>query len=168
MVKVRTIAKALLVIGLALTFMPGPAWSLSCMAPDLKQSYAGWAKSDTRFVIARGVLLPAAPLPEKRRNSVKEQENEFLQAVPYTFNGVLVGKNGNTPVSIAVTVEPRCLAVWCGGYPERGEEILYAFEVSSNGYRYSPSPCGGDAFSGDVTAHEKTVRQCMASGTCGG
>ena len=146
----------------------GQVYALSCLRPNLTDSYQRWSESETKYVVARGTLIPTDTLPAKRSNTVDEQHMEYLEAVQYRFSGVLIGKEMSTPVTIRMIVEPRCLAVWCGGYPEQEEEAIYAFEKTSDGYRFRPGPCGGDSFSGDVRAHEKFIRNCMKSGSCPG
>jgi len=161
--------KKLLFTGLAastLTIGTNPALALSCVQPNLASSFDRWAASGTHYVIGRGVLTPAEKLPAKRGNSIDEQHIASLKAVSYTFKGVFIGKTKSSSVSTRVTVEPACFAVWCGGYPEGGEEAIYAFEKTAGGYRFSPTPCGGDAFWGDTRAMEKQVRKCMKKGTC--
>ena len=162
----RAAAKWLLIVFVAFTALPGNAWALSCLAGSVERSYFHWSQSDAVYVIVRGKLKPLGEIPEKRTNTVEEQQIENLQAVPYIFKGVIIGKDHSSPVTVPVIVEPRCFAVWCGGYPYGRDEAVIALEKSEGGYFYRPTPCGGEAFYGDTLAHEEIVRNCMKNGNC--
>ncbi len=143
-----------------------PAFALSCIQPDLAGSYERWASSQSQYTIGRGVLKPLSALPAKRDNSVEERDNKSLEPIPYSFTGVLIGKNKSHRISTRVIVQPTCIAVWCGGYPQGNDEGIYAFEISRGNYLFRPSPRGGDAFYGDTTAQEQFIQACIKNGKC--
>ena len=122
----------------------GPAAALSCMRPEIANSFE-WA--DTRpesFVVALGRLVRSGADVPGEAPAQMGQLDRVPYSFPARFEGRLAGSNGFvTERSFDVTVEVDCFSVWCGG-ESLSEYGLYFFRRDgSDSYALEADPCGG-------------------------
>ena len=146
--------------------MAGGAQALSCMRPQIEQSFNWWADAEERYYIGVGTLTALEPLPnipDPGAMSFGGAEPRDLSA-PFRFEGYLIGGSGDMPLDTTITVEIGCAGPWCGGFPADGTHGLMPLEVKdARNLSLRMGACPGTIFDASV---EPTVRGCLAAGRC--
>lgn len=132
----------------------GPAAALTCMRPEIANSFE---RADTRpepFVIALGRLIRTGADVPGDVPTTGGQLDRMPYQFPARFEGRLAGANGfMTERGFDVTVEIGCISAWCGG-ESLSDYGLYFFRHDEQGrYALEANPCGGFLFE-NPTEHQ--------------
>ena len=154
----RKSAKAVLVLA-TVSISAAPVSALSCMRPNLAQSFNNYAQAEETYVIARGEIAFSEPVPK-----YKEGEPRKVDAV---LTGAFLGQQGLGKVQdIPLEIETDCAFVWCGNFPRPGTDLIAFIEKRNAGYHLSISPCPG-AFKTEPTEQEiRVLQRCLRRGEC--
>ena len=146
-------------LGAAVMMISGPALALSCMVPNFADTFNRLHDAPERYVMAVGMLSPRGELPL----SAPGEE----ASAPYDLKGRLIGVTGDVMVTIPLTVQTRCLAVWCGAFPVMEHPVAMFLERDGTDYTLTVGPCPGDLHSSPTEAQVDALRRCLAQGVCG-
>ena len=142
----------------------GQASALSCLRPDVAQSFTDAANADESYIVVLGRFdvppgaLPAPDLTDAEPEPVNVQamfRGRQLQA-DGTFAGAL---------SVPVTLAQQCAGPWCGQMAQ--DQRLLAFLVQSDeGLVLEVGPCPKWAFANPTEEMLDTVAACVTGGDC--
>lgn len=139
-----------------------PALALSCMQPDVANSYTWAAEAEAPYVVLLGEF--------QFRAGTKSRGNSDGQTVPPVvaqFSGRSLGDGGFTrPFSGAVTLAPACAGPWCAGLPEPGIGLAFAEVMADGTYQVALGPCGGRYFPGPRAGEAARVEACHRGERC--
>lgn len=150
---------------IALTCLNGPAFALSCMAPDVVTTYNEVAASDKRYVVVHGTLsFDEAKLPEVDLS--KQDQIPPHVDIKAQLKGRSLSKAGfNNDFDRPVILRALCYGPWCGR-PVSGINYLSFLEESDAGYVLSVTPCGDYDFAEPSDEMLDKVNQCFGGGSC--
>ncbi len=151
--------KSALAAILSLT-IAGQADALSCMAPDIVQSYKDHAEAAEAYVVVRGKFRFTPPKPQKLGNDAKEQ------TIKARFEGVaLSSKTFDTSFSRPLTITFGCAGPWCGGVTPDIEAIAFVQQTDS-GLHLDEGPCPWRVFYEPTKDQIDRLLYCHTSGIC--
>ena len=141
----------------------GQASALSCMRPDAVTSYQSAAGAEESYVVLWGdFTFEATEQPEVEDINAPEP----APAVVAGFEGRSIDAGGfGTEFTAPVTLEPSCLAAWCGGFPEPGTGLAFA-RIVEDRLVIDLGPCGGWFFQDPAPEDIARVEACNAGGAC--
>lgn len=135
------------------------ASALSCMKPNLAQSFNHYADAEETFVIAKGTIRYTEPVPKYKQGKPRSVRAEL--------SGGLLGLSGfGEDQSVPITVKTDCIHVWCGAMPRPNQEIITFLEKTPAGYVMTNGACPG-VFQPDPSDREiRIVQSCLKRGAC--
>lgn len=136
------------------------AGALSCMRPNLAETFNRLQASDDIYNIAVGTLRITGKIPpyvEGRPRSVSAE-----------FSGRFMGLNGlGKPQTRALTLKTHCVAHWCGGIPnDAGTEQLLFLRQSDNGPVLDFGACPEGNVSSVTQSRLDLLQSCLKRGEC--
>lgn len=144
----------------ALMLMAGPAFGLSCQAPNFGQSFNRAVAADEVYSLVYGQLREVAPIPEGVRGQPR--------TVPMQFVGKVMGANGFSETqTLSVTIETRCAGSWCGTIPTLEKPMLAFFEQREGGLVLTSHACTSDFHLNPSLGQVSAIRACMRAMDCG-
>ena len=155
---------------LALIFMGTAAQALSCLPPNMAESFQRFDAAEELYRVYQGrwqALEPRRAHPA----DLSHETTQSRQSIRYRFVGRSVGLDGVTGryQLLNVRVTPQCVGSWCGGYPNQAsQQIVFLHDVNQDGstLRFHPGPCGGAAFPA-TQDNLDTFISCLNRGPCG-
>ena len=112
-------AQGALTLG-ALLFSVQQAVALSCIPPNLAQTFNQLNEVPEPYALMIGNFEPTGPVPQAQPG--------VPMAVSYNFQGNQVGSGFVGPHHHwPVIVESKCLASWCGGLPQPRDTMMVFF-----------------------------------------
>ena len=151
---------ALLCTGLA-----APAWSLSCIRPDIVRTFEEARDSKAGFWIVRGRILADGPIAMPQPDAGGRYKDNSSASTPVRFKGAGLRPNGEfASFEMDITLTVSCFAHWCGS-PPLDTEVFAAIEVKDSGPELQVNACSGRVmpYSED---DEKRLLQCLSDGIC--
>lgn len=156
-----TVRTAALGLGL---LAAGPAAALSCLRPDVANAYRMAAEAEEAYVVLLGEFTFAPSQQPQTTGDINAPEP--APPVPAGFSGKSLSAEGfSRDFAGEVTLEPECLAAWCGGFPEPGEALAFVLKEGES-YRLVLGPCGGTHFPVPTPEQIARVEACHAGGDC--
>jgi len=150
--------KRLSTLALTLMLSASQASALSCMRPDVADTFKRIEAADARFV----VLLGSFEFPPQPRQPVSNEAQP--QQVQATFTGKGLGLDGFAPAAdLSVTLATSCSGPWCGTFPTPGRDALVFVEQTEAGYLLRLGACGGMMFGPEIAP---IVEACMRGEGC--
>lgn len=147
--------------------LPVEAFALSCMRPNVEQSFKFANKRPETFIVAHGHLKRVGP------NSAQPAERKVLgqKGTPYRFKaefrGKVAGHKGFGPTRILpVTVDVKCSGPWCGGDSLAKSGLYFLRKDNANAYTLEATACASYFFKKPSKADLQSVIGCF-SGGCG-
>lgn len=147
--------------------LPVEAFALSCMRPNVENSFKFANKRPEAFIIAYGQLKRVGP------NSVQPRKSKDLRqrGTPYRFKakfrGKVAGHKGfGSTRTLPVTVDVKCSGPWCGGDSLSKSGLYFLRKDSANAYTLEATACSSHFFPKPSKADLKSVIGCF-SGGCG-
>ena len=118
-----------------------PAHALSCLRPDIAQTFADLDAAPETYVMARGTItLDDGEVV--RPGYVEDAEDYDLAA---RFQGHVLTPDGpGEAVDSHLTVEVRCAGPWCGAPPEDASVLF--LETRDGALYFTANACPGNAF----------------------
>lgn len=148
---------------LAVVVLGSPALALSCLRPDVAQSFLNVQDADETYVIVHGILsFDQNLIPERDLSDPDVQDTRL----PARFEGTALSKSGfDTVFKRNITVTLQCFGPWCGGAASDAEYLAF---VEKNGADYVMriDPCGSFVFPEPTLKQIKQAEQCMAGRAC--
>lgn len=152
-----------LIFALAL-FAPIPALALSCFAPQIERSFAGYDAAEEEYLVVHGGLtLDLAKLPKGMTSDPAPPRMTHVAAQLAGY--ALTGAGFTVPFDHDVTLEVACIGPWCGG-AQTGKDILGFVRRGADGFALAIHPCGGAVFWEPEPAMLKRVQQCLTEKDC--
>lgn len=145
--------------------VPSAAAALSCIVPNMGRDFNQLADAPETYVVARGRLVPAGPVPEVSPD--RAQSNKVFQAL-YRFEGQHLGTvpRSDRALSVPVEVTVRCLGPWCAGFPAATDQAMF-LERTNGTYRVEIGPCPFGALAAPKPDQMAALRACLSAGRCG-
>lgn len=148
-------------MALALITAANPAFSLSCMRPDVVRMFEYARDSEDIYYVIKGRVTPkttyAVPKPENGKDNSAE--------TTVVIDGIGLGtRSFSVPVAIEAMVRLKCLSVWCAGPPPESE-LLMIVKKQNDALILDVGPCGGTAMPWSVDA-ENRLLECHRSDSC--
>ena len=146
---IRTLAFAAAIAALAT-----PALALSCLRPNVVQTYKRAAEAEESYSVVIGTIrFDESKLPKSVGND--SPPNTRIAA---RFQGKALTKSGfDMPFARNITLEVLCFGPWCGG----------AGSDEKTGYVMEADPCGGMLFQRPNERMLDQVERCFTGGRCG-
>ena len=167
------------VLALALTAVVAePVYALSCLRPNIARTFNRVAEAPDVYAMGLGRLeqtgpavnLPPPPPDNPPSTPGVEQPVEpfgIPQEVPARFAGGFYGLNGlGEDISVEVTVDVTCLAMWCGSFPASDEPVLVFLKQTEGPFRLESGPCEGDFRIAPTEQELSILQSCLAAGMC--
>ncbi len=142
-----------------------PAWSLSCLRPDIVRTFEMARDSDAGFWIVQGELLPNGPIatPTPDKDGRYKENASATTAATFTGKGLqLDGSYAAFSRKIDVTIQ--CFAHWCGAAP-LGTKVFAAIEVKDTGPELILDPCDSRVVPYSNEANQRLL-QCVQNNRC--
>lgn len=151
----------LFVLGVA---MCAPAFALSCLPPDVAQSYIRAAEATEPYIVVRGQLsFDPARLPS---TDMIPQRKPAHTLIPARLTGQALTRSGfDQAFDRAITLDVQCFGPWCASAVP-GIEYLGFLERRDGGYVLAVDPCGGMAHPEPTPAMLDQVLTCLQGGPC--
>jgi hypothetical protein len=151
----------LLALGCTLS---GPALALSCMPPDVVQSYIRAAEAVEPYIVVHGQLMfDEARLPS---TDMVPQTKPPHTLVPARLTGQALTHTGFDQLfNRDVTLDVQCFGPWCAAAVP-GIEYLGFLERRDGGYVLAIDPCGGMAHPEPRPEVLEKVLTCLQGGPC--
>jgi hypothetical protein len=152
-------------LAIALIFCASQASALSCMRPDVANSFQRFAAASESYVVLYGTfsfddrLLPRAPAG----NPNNTDPNTFITT---TFVGTSLSKAGFiNRFSRDITLNATCLGPWCSGMTPDVPIVAFV-QKGADEYTLTIGPCGGAAFSKPSPEVLQTLTSCINGKKC--
>lgn len=142
----------------------GPALALSCLPPDVVQSYIRAAGASEPYIVVHGQLrFDAARLPS---TDMVTQRKPPHTLIPARLTGQALTHSGfDQPFDRNISLDVQCFGPWCAAAVP-GIEYLGFLERRDEGYVLTVDPCGGMAHPEPTPAMLKKVLTCRQVGSC--
>ena len=159
--------KRIAVLGLAAVLGvvgSGPVWALSCLPPDVTDSYKTAAASEASYVVVHGHLRHDIRHVNQDSGDVNRPLEASFQA---RLSGNYLGKHGFTEAyALPVTVVLTCTAAWCGGLPKPGRVLAFVRQTQDGAQFLEIGPCGGTHFADPKPEHLQKIVACQMGKRC--
>ncbi|WP_317056770.1 hypothetical protein [Roseovarius rhodophyticola] len=151
-----------LMFGLAM-FIAGPALALSCVRPDVANTYKNAAEAEEIYVVVHGTLtfdqnrMPEYDLSDQNRPDT---------LIPARLEGVSLSREGFVaPFKRNISLLRQCIGPWCGGVAS-GVDYLVFLQKAGVDYVMVAGPCGSFAFPEPSQVQLDQARSCMRDEGC--
>lgn len=145
---------------LALVMLCGPAFALSCKAPNFGENFNDAAAAEEVYSLMYGRIQPAGPVPDYQEGKPRE--------VVVAFIGKQLGRTGfSETVTLPVTVKTECVSAWCGPIPPVDEQMLVFLEQVGADLVLTSQACPGSYHLNPSLGQISAVRACMSALECG-
>ena len=149
-------------LALALVLIAGQAQALSCLRPDVAESFNRANGIEEPVYILRGVLeFDPGLMPQ---GVVNEERNP--DPVPARFTGRGLTLDGFTArFERGVTLQPLCFGPWCGS-AEPGQDAIVFATVRGEDLVVEVNPCGGQIFYDPTEEMADVLTACLRGEAC--
>lgn len=145
---------------IALCALSTPASALSCMQPDIVNSYTRAADAAEAYVVVKGAFRFNAP---PRQPVDNDAQGQIVQA---RFEGVALGRSGFTiSYTRPVTLTLACAGPWCG-WVEPDTNAIAFLETRGTSLRLVEGPCPGQIFYDPTPEQTQRLLACHTRGIC--
>lgn len=143
-------------------FSAGPVFALSCVQPNVADSFREAVAASEDYVVVYGILKFDDRLkPEPDFSSIDAEGTK----IPARLEGKALNKSGfRADFMQDVTLDLACFGPWCGD-AKSGVKYLAFLRKSGSEYVFTADPCGSWAFQDASRAQLEQARQCMR-GNC--
>lgn len=143
---------------ISLVMLPGAAMALSCLAPDIRDSFHSADASEKSYIVVEGEFTLEDP------EFVAEPGKVNLTSG--SFKGRWLGSRGKSSrFEHPVTFEIGCVENTCGNiFP--GENLITFLRNEKDEYFVEVQPCGGSLFYGPSKPDKEALQQCLNGGNC--
>lgn len=151
--------KPILAAALSLS-LASQAQALSCIRPDIVQSYKDHAEATDSYVVVRGKFRFTPPKSRSDENNPKEQR------IKARFEGVALSQRRfDTSFSRPVDIIFGCAGPWCGSVIPDTEAIAFV-QQTDNGLVLDEGPCPWRVFYEPTKEQVDRLLSCHTSGIC--
>lgn len=154
-----------LLLVIALCWMAGPAMTLSCVSPDLAQTFARLHKEPETYVVVHGTLRfeqSHLPVTDWENQGATPQDTR----IPAKLTGRSLTREGFTaPFDRDITFNAVCFGPWCAS-AETGADLIAFVEYRGGEYVFTLDPCYSTGFFDPDDAMLKDAASCMRGGPC--
>ena len=143
---------------ITLVMLPGAAMALSCLPPDIRDSFHSANASEKSYIVVEGEFTLEDPgfvaVPGK------------LMLTSGSFKGRWLGSRGKSSrFAQPVTFEFECVEDTCGKILPR-ENLITFLRKEKEEYFVEVQPCGGSLFYGPSQPDKEAVQRCLNGGDC--
>lgn len=156
--------KVLVALVACLAFTP-PAWSLSCLRPDIVRTYEMARDAKAGFWIVLGEIVADGPIATPEPDAVGRFKENASASTSVAFAGLGMTADGSYKgFEQRITLTITCLAHWCGSVQDE-THVFAAIEVKDTGPELIIDPCSSRVvpFSEDG---EERLMACVRDGVC--
>lgn len=147
-----------------LVLFAAPAWSLSCVVPDIARDYQHAAEADETYIVVKGDLrFDARHLPKVDWEN--QMDTPQQTDIPARLTGHAMTLKGFAhPFDNEITLRVLCFGPWCGG---TGQGTHLAFiERTGSEHIMTVSPCPGMSYHTPTAEIEAQVLSCARGKGC--
>ena len=146
------------------------ASALSCLFPDIAQSYIWASEGEQPHGVFVGRFVPLDGLPTDPHVGDMSDPQAMDQTVEhmFRFKGVRIEPNRQAPLWADVRVQAQCFAHWCGSFREiAAEDLLAIIEMDEDGNptTLNLGPCP-DAIFTPSKANIAQAQSCIRGEAC--
>jgi hypothetical protein len=142
--------------------LPAQASALSCLRPEIDALWTRATGGEARYTVALGRLdFDAGGLPQ---TGVGAAAQPVYLPARFTGNG-LSQQGFDTPMSLNVALEVRCIGPWCGSATP-GQELVAFLRQHPEGWVVELAPCGGMVWPEPDAAVRARLLACMNGADC--
>ncbi len=143
---------------ITLVMLPGAAMALSCLPPDIPDSFHSANASEKSYIVVEGEFTLEDP------GFVAEPGKLMLTSG--SFKGRWLGSRGKSSrFEQPVTFEVECVEDTCGKILP-GEDLITFLRKEKDEYFVEVQACGGSLFYGPSKSDKEAVLQCLNGGDC--
>lgn len=147
--------------------MAAPALALSCLRPDVTQSFQNAAEREEVFVMALGELTRTGPDVATPNDIQIGTDLPANYAFPARFTGRGASGGGFlTALTVDVTVEVSCVSAWCGGVPLDSYALVF-LRRDADGYVFEAGLCDPFSYTNPTEHDLMEVIGCLNGASCG-
>ncbi len=149
----------------AFALIAGPAVALSCLAPDVANTFIHLDEAPETYVVIHGTLtFDEGALPQT--NWEDQAATPTDTPIPARMSGMSLTPDGFTAsFERAMTFNPKCLGPWCASAVS-GSEVMAFVEYRDGGYVFSLGPCYAKGFFEPDQATLDQAVACMRGESC--
>ena len=141
-----------------------PAWSLSCVAPDIARDFTRAAESGDIYIVVKGDLFFNETALPGGFDRGAMQQREGVE-IPAWLKGRSLTPDGFTKTfERDVILRVSCIGPWCGS-AARGEHLAFLRQERQN-WVIDLSPCPGMIYAQPTPEQEATVKACFRGEQC--
>lgn len=142
-----------------------PAWSLSCMRPDIIRTYEAARDSDAGFWIVQGEIFTDQPIALPKPDASGRYKDGTSASTPIVFSGLGLLPDGMYKgFAQNITLTLTCVAHWCGSAP-LDQKVFVAIEVKDTGPELLLDPCNSRVVPYTEEANQRLLA-CVRNGDC--
>lgn len=127
-----------------------PAVALTCMDPDIVQTYEQISAQDDIYFLLKGTIdleEDEATLKDRFLLGPGEGMEKVLAPAYGSFSGTIFHQGKFLPFDTNIEVRLDCFQQWCGDFPDDQEALYFASAARSNMWLSVEVPvCGGMRF----------------------
>lgn len=147
------------ILAIMLALFAAPAWSLSCMRPDIAQAYAVAQDDPAEWIIVAGRFTAGSPgmswTPKTGQGTLMTR-----------LEGRALTRNGFTAAfSEPVAVEVSCVSQWCGTVGPKTDYVVF-LRKDEGSYRTFAKPCPNHIFFFDDAPKTEAMLTACLRGSC--
>lgn len=153
-----------IMLALGFILIAGPGLALSCIKPEVSNSFREAVAATEDYVVVYGILKFDDRLKPKPDFTNVDGGNV---EIPARLEGKALNKSGfRADFAQDITLELACFGPWCGDAVS-GVKYLAFLRQTGRKYVLTADPCGNWAFQDASRAQLEQARQCMR-GNCPG
>ncbi len=143
---------------IAVVMLPGAAMALSCLPPDIRDSFHSADASEKSYIVVEGEFTLEDP--------EFAAEPGKLKLTSGSFKGRWLGsRSKSSQFEHPVTFEVGCVEDICEKILP-GENLITFLRKEKGEYFVEVRPCGGSLFYGPRKSDKEAVQQCLNGGDC--
>lgn len=152
-------------IAIALVWSAGPVMALSCMAPDVAQTFNRLQSAPETYVVVHGTLSfdqSRLPVTNWEDQGATPQETRM----PAQLKGMSLSQDGFTaPFDRVITFNALCFGPWCVS-AQSGSDVMAFVEYRKGEFVFALGPCYSAGFFDPDEAMLSDAVACMRGDRC--
>jgi hypothetical protein len=148
------------VTAIGITLLAGPVSALSCMQPNITETFNSLADAPETYILALGTVTQTGP-----QQPLADGREGYRFAAHLT--GMQVTQSGfDLPLDTDVEVQIACFDPWCGSVAT-DQQLIAFVQTSDTGLTIAGDLCAFTVFAQPSPATIQQAESCAAGQNCG-